>query len=132
MDVVKPKDRDFIQTVDNHLFCVVGYLHPPDGYTAYLKYVPSKNGKWGSDIARYSRTLPFYHVSQVENTYSYLKCNHPKYLFDCPIRNITLSWVPKKNVKHYYDPKQKIREIYLRGAHDELEQKLEQQQKEVS
>jgi hypothetical protein len=124
LDTVKPKDRDFIQTVDDHLFCVVGYLHPPDGYTAYLKYVPSPDGKWGKDGRRYSRTLPFYHVSQVENTYRYLKEKYPQYLFDCPVRNITISWVPKSHVKQYYHPREKLGEIMSRGANDFLERKL--------
>lgn len=121
---MKPKDKDFIKTVDNHLFCVIGYLHPPDGYTAYLKYVPSPDGKWGKDGQRYSRTLPFYHVSQVENTYRYLKESYPQYLFDCPVRNITISWVPKSHVKQYYHPRERLREIKSRGANDSLEQKL--------
>jgi predicted nucleotidyltransferase len=121
---VKPKDRDFIQTVDKQLFCVVGYLHPTDGYTAYLKYVPSSDGKWERNGQRYSRTLPFYHVSQVENTYAYLKAIYPQYLFDCPVRNITLSWVPKTHVKQYYKPMEKLVEINSRGAGDTLEQKL--------
>ncbi len=121
---MKPKDRDFIQTVDDHLFCVVGYLHPPDGYTAYLKYVPSPDGKWEKDGQRYSRTLPFYHVSQVENTYRYLKEKYPQYLFDCPVRNITISWVPKSHVKQYHYPREKLREIMSRGANDSLERKL--------
>ncbi len=121
---MKPKDRDFIQTVDDHLFCVVGYLHPPDGYTAYLKYMPSPDGKWEKDGQRYSRTLPFYHVSQVENTYRYLKEKYPQYLFDCPVRNITISWVPKSHVNQYYHPREKLREIMSRGANDSLEQKL--------
>ena len=42
----KPKDRDFVETVESFLFCVVGYLHPPDKVTAYLKYVPDTEGKW--------------------------------------------------------------------------------------
>ena len=121
---MKPKDRDFIQTVDDHLFCVVGYLHPPDGYTAYLKYVPSPDGKWGKDGQRYSRTLPFYHVGQVENTYMYLKEDRPQYLFDCHVRNIKLSWVPKSYVKQYHYPREKLCEIKSRGANDYLEQKL--------
>ncbi len=121
---MKPKDRDFIQTGDDHLFCVVGYLHPPDGYTAYLKYMPSPDGKWGKDGRRYSRTLPFYHVSQVENTYRYLKEEYPQYLFDCPVRNITISWVPKSHVKQYYYPREKLQEIKSRGANDSLERKL--------
>jgi len=121
---LKPKDRDFIQTLDDHLFCVVGYLHPPDGYTAYLKYMPSPDGKWGRDGQRYSRTLPFYHVGQVENTYRYLKEEHPQYLHDCPVRNITTSWVPKSQVRQYYSAKNKLREINSRGANDSLERKL--------
>ncbi len=121
---MKPKDRDFIQTVNDHLFCVVGYLHPPDGYTAYLKYMPSPDGKWGKNGQRYNRTIPFYHVSQVENTYRYLKEKHPQYLFDCPVRNITISWVPKSHVKQYYHPRERLWEIMSMGAKDLLEQKL--------
>ncbi|MBT7915221.1 hypothetical protein HN588_15090 [Candidatus Bathyarchaeota archaeon] len=121
---MKPKDRDFIQTVDDHLFCVVGYLHPPDGYTAYLKYVPSLDGKWERDGQRYSRTLPFYHVGQVENTYRYLKENYSQYLFDCHVRNISISWVPKNHVKQYYSAREKLQEIKGRGAKDSLERKL--------
>ena len=121
---MKPRDRDFIQTVDDHLFCVVGYLHPPDGYTAYLKYMPSPDGKWGKNGQRYNRTIPFYHVSQVENTYRYLKEKHPQYLFDCPVRNITISWVPKSHVKQYYHPRERLWEIMSMGAKDLLEQKL--------
>lgn len=124
MYTVKPKDRDFIQTVDDHLFCVVGYLHPPDGYTAYLKYVPSLDGKWERDGQRYSRTLPFYHVGQVENTYRYLKENYSQYLFDCHVRNISISWVPKNHVKQYYSAREKLQEIKGRGAKDSLERKL--------
>jgi uncharacterized protein len=121
---MKPKDRDFIKTVDDHLFCVVGYLHPPDGYTAYLKYAPSPDGKWGKDGQRYSRTLPFYHVSQVENTYAYLREKYPQYLYECPVRNITVSWVPKTHVKQNYIPREKLKEITSRGVADALEQKL--------
>ena len=124
MYTLKPKDRDFIQTVDDHLFCVVGYLHPHDGYTAYLKYVPSPDGKWGKDGKRYSRTLPFYHVSQVENMYRYIKEKYPQYLYDCPVRNITISWVPKSQVKQYYSVREKLKEIKARGANDSLERKL--------
>jgi len=41
----KPKDRDFVETLEGLLFCVVGYLHPPDKYTAYLKYSPAAEGR---------------------------------------------------------------------------------------
>jgi hypothetical protein len=121
---MKPKDRDFVETVDGQFFCVVGYLHPPQGYTAYLKYIPSPDGKWGRGTRRFTRTLPYYHVSQVENTYAYLKTNFPDYIFDCPVRGITNSFVPLTKVAKYYDPYTVLNSIHERGAKDPLEKKL--------
>jgi predicted nucleotidyltransferase len=121
---IKPKDRDFIETGDGYLFCVVGYLHPSDGYTAYLKYVPSPGGKWERDGVRYSRSIPYYQVSQVENTYSYLKQTHPEYILQCPVRNIEVSWVPKNHVKTYYNPRERLDAIKKNGPKDPLEEKL--------
>ena len=122
--IIKPTDRDFIETVDDLLFCVVGYMHPPDGYTAYLKYVPSNTGKWEKNGTRYQRVIPYYQVSQVENTYEYLKNYYPKYLLKCPVRNIETSWVPKQEVKKYFKPIKRMQEIEKHGPKDKLEEKL--------
>lgn len=121
--LAKPKDRDFIETIEGYLFCVVGYLHPPDGYTAYLKYVPSPDGKWERDGVRYSRSIPYYQVSQVENTYQWLKQNHPEYILQCPVRGIEISWVPKNRVKQYYHPIERLQEI-KKAPQDTLGEKL--------
>jgi len=120
----KHKDKDFVETVEGLLFCVVGYLHPPDRYTAYLKYVPSEGGKWSREETSYARVLPYYHVSQVENTYGFLKENYPEYLYDCPVRNITLSSVPRDRVKTYHRPRERLSGIMDEGSQDELEWKL--------
>jgi hypothetical protein len=122
--VEKPKDRDFIETIEGLLFCVVGYLHPPDQYTAYLKYIPSPHGKWGRSGTCYARALPYYHVSQVENTYDFLRKNYPQYIFDCPVRNITVSSVPHSRVKTYYRPRDRLRSVESFGADDDLERRL--------
>jgi predicted nucleotidyltransferase len=119
----RPRDRDFVETVEGLLFCVVGYLHPPDQVTAYLKYVPDPEGKWRRGETAYSRVIPYYHVSQVENTYSYLRENHPEYLFSCPVRNITVSSVPRDRVKTYYEPRERLSAV-MEGPRDELEFKL--------
>ncbi|MFQ6053656.1 MAG: hypothetical protein ACE5OO_05460, partial [Candidatus Bathyarchaeia archaeon] len=120
----RPKDRDFIETVEGLLFCVVGYLHPPDRYTAYLKYVPAPSGKWRRGETRYARAIPYYHVTQVENTYSLLRERYPEYLFSCPVRNITVSSVPHPRVETYYHPRSRLRSILNTGAGDALEKKL--------
>lgn len=124
MSRTKQRDRDFIETTDGLIFCVVGYLHPPDGYTAYLKYIPSETGKWERDGVRYSRSIPYYQVSQVENTYDWLKTEHPEYILHCPVRNIEISWVPKNKVKTYYHPQERLQEIKKNGPNDPLEKKL--------
>ena len=120
----KPKDRDFIETVEGLLFCVVGYLHPPDRYTAYLKYVPAPDGKWSKGETRYARAIPYYHVSQVEATYTLLRERYPQYLFNCPVRNITVSLVPHESVKTYYRPRSRLHSILAEEAEDALEQRL--------
>jgi hypothetical protein len=122
--VEKPKDRDFIETTEGLIFCVVGYLHPLDRYTAYLKYVPATEGKWTRGGTRYSRVVPFYHVTQVLNTYNLLKEKYPQYIFDCPVRKITISSIPHTNVKKYYLPRERLEILTKEGAVDALEQKL--------
>jgi predicted nucleotidyltransferase len=113
-----------VETRDGLMFVVVGYLHPPGRVTAYLKYVPTAEGKWGRGDTRYTRTLRYYHVTQVENTYGYLRENHPDYLYDCPVRNITVSCVPLSDVKRYYDPVERVDSLFREGPSDPLEEKL--------
>jgi predicted nucleotidyltransferase len=119
----KPKDRDFVETLEGLLFCVVGYLHPPDQVTAYLKYVPDAEGKWKRGETAYSRVISYYDVSQVENTYGFLSESHPVYLYSCPVRNITVSSVPRDHIKTYYRPRERLATI-MEGPRDKLEFKL--------
>jgi len=121
---LKPKDRDMVETRDGLLFVVVGYLHPPKRVTAYLKYVPTVEGKWRRGGTRYTRALEYYHVTQVEDTYRYLRGSHPDYLYDCPVRNITVSCVPLSGVKHYYHPVERVESLIREGPSDPLEEKL--------
>jgi predicted nucleotidyltransferase len=123
-EVEKPKDRDFIETVEGFLFCVVGYLHPPDGYTAYMKYMPDPAGKWSKGETHYTRVIPYYHISQVEAVYDLLKERHPQYIFNCPVRKITISSVPCDSVRTYYRPRPRLRSLIAKGASDPLEQRL--------
>ena len=121
---MKPKDRDMVETRDGLMFVVVGYLHPPGRVTAYLKYIPSAEGKWERGGTRYTRALRYYHVTQIENTYGYLRENHPDYIYDCPVRNITVSCVPLSDVRHYYHPVERVSSMIQEGPSDPLEEKL--------
>jgi predicted nucleotidyltransferase len=89
-----------------------------------MKYFPSHDGKWEREGVRFSRSIPYYQVSQIENTYQWLKENHPEYILKCPVRDIEISWVPKKKVKKYYHPIYRLDEIKEKGPKDPLEKRL--------
>lgn len=107
----KPKDRDFIQTHEGMFFCVTGYLHPPDKYTAYLKYSPAAGGKWKDAETAYRRELEYYHVSNVAATLRFLEQHYPQYVHYCPVRGIKFSMPPQGCVKKYYIPEKRLEEI---------------------
>jgi predicted nucleotidyltransferase len=119
----KPKDRDFVETHEGMFFCVTGYLHPPDRYTAYLKYSPVSEGKWKSGETSYHRELEYYHVDQVARTISYLERAYPQYVHYCPVRDIKFSMVPHVFVRKYYLPEQRFSKI-LKAPQDPLEEEL--------
>jgi len=119
----KPKDRDFVRTEEGMLFCVVGYLHPPDRYTAYLKYSPDASGKWRDEQTAYRREMAYYHVRNVAQTIRYLEANYPQYVSECPVRGIRFSMVPRANVAHYYEPQERLAEI-LADPRDALEEEV--------
>jgi len=119
----KPKDRDFLRTEEGMLFCVVGYLHPPDRYTAYLKYSPDPSGKWRDEQTAYRREMAYYHVRNVAETIRYLEAHYPQYVSDCPVRGIRFSMVPRANVARYYEPQERLTNI-LADPRDALEEEV--------
>jgi predicted nucleotidyltransferase len=120
-DQRKPKDRDFLRTREGMLFCVTGYLHPPDRYTAYLKYYPDPGGKWRDGETAYRRELAYYHVRNVAKTIRYLEEHHPRYVSDCPVRGIRFSMISRDDVARYYLPQERLQEI-LSSPRDPLEE----------
>jgi len=117
----KPKDRDFIETQEGLLFCVVGYLHPPDKYTAYLKYSPASEGRWQRQGRAYQRQLAFYHAHQVGETLDYLRAHYPHYVHYCPVRDMVFSMVPQERVQTYYCPEQRLAQLLVH-PNDPLEE----------
>ena len=119
----KPGDREFFQTIDGMFFCVTGYLHPPDRYTAYLKYSPDPKGKWKQGKIAYRRELPYYHVRNVSKTLDFLEAQYPDYVTYCPVRGIRFSLIPKHCVDRYFNPRQCLTRI-LADPRDPLEKEV--------
>jgi len=118
------KDRDYLETKEGLFFCVVGYLHPPNKYTAYLKYMPSTEGIWRRGGVKYSRLIKRYHVLQVKESFKLLKKSYPQYLHYCPVRKIRMSMVPVEYIKKHYIPEERLNEIMTSGGRDVLEKEV--------
>jgi predicted nucleotidyltransferase len=115
-----PKDRDFVETAEGFFFCLVGYLHPPDRYTAYLKYTPSDRGRWARGDVFYRRELAYYHVRNVMQTIEFLEREYPRYVWLDPVQSLRFSFVPRDAVTRYYVPEERLVEI-VRTPRDPLE-----------
>jgi predicted nucleotidyltransferase len=109
-----------VETPEGFFFCLVGDLHPPDRYTAYLKYTPATSGRWARGDVLYHRELPYYHVRNVARTIEFLARDHPQYVWVDPVRSLKFSFVPRNAVARYYVPETRLSEI-LRSPADPLE-----------
>jgi predicted nucleotidyltransferase len=117
-----PKDKDFVETKEGLLFTIVGYLHPPDAYTAYLKYRPDTKGKWKREGVYYQRMMQVYSAEEVQSSSNWLLENYPEYIKLDPVRGIKLPLVPWENTIAYYLPEVRLAEI-MRNPKDPLESK---------
>jgi hypothetical protein len=115
-----PKDRDFVETVEGWFFCLVGYLHPPDRYTAYLKYTPAEAGRWARGNVFYRRELPYYHVRNAMSAVELLERTQPRYVWFDPIQGLRFSFVPRDAIARYYIPERRLAEL-RRAPADALE-----------
>ncbi len=119
-----PLDRDFIQTVENCFFCVIGYSHPPNRVISYLKYIPSIAGKWKLGEQGLKRMLPHYSAHAILDTFPFLEKNYPQYLFYDKFSKMVFSAVPSKFIKTYFSARKKIKEIFALNNLDPLQSKL--------
>jgi len=119
----KPKDRDFLETAEGLFFCVVGYLHPPDAFTAYLKYRPGSRGRWERGGVRYVRMMDAYSAANMKSSSEWLRSQFPHYLARCRVRGIELPLVPRGRVVRYYMPEVRLMEL-MGGPRDPLEHRV--------
>jgi len=115
------KDRDFIETREGFLFCVVGYSHPSSRIISYLKYVPSVYGRWGRKTERFSRTMPNYTIPSLLKNIDMLKKNYPIYVFTSRIFNIQMSAVPNVCISKKYFPEVALHSFFSSNSLDSLQ-----------
>jgi len=118
------RDRDFLRTKEGFFFCVVGPYHPPNRVISYLKYVPSKLGRWGKGIWRFTRVLRDYTVPSLLETFNLLEKDYPHYLFYSPFYNILMTAVPLEYLARHCKPEEKLAQLMSAKRSDELQKKV--------
>jgi len=118
------RDRDFLQTPEGFLFCVVGGMHPKNRVISYIKYLPSDSGVWGNEKNQFNRILKNYTISNLLETFQYLEQKHPHYLYKSPVDNITVTAVPHQCITHHFIPEKKLSQIEQSINLDSLQKKL--------
>lgn len=101
------RDRDFVSTHEDLLFCVVGNIHPKDRVIAYLKYMPNERGSWGRE-KRYERVLRSYTTPSVQETLEILEEKYINYLYRSKVLSIRISAVPFRLVETHYKPEETL------------------------
>lgn len=75
----RPRDHDFLEDREGWIFCVVGDVHPPDGFFAYPKYVPGE-GPWRRGGRSFERILKNYTMPELRRILEDLKRSRPSYV----------------------------------------------------
>ncbi|RLI26512.1 hypothetical protein DRO57_00935 [Candidatus Bathyarchaeota archaeon] len=107
------RDRDFVQTWEDMFFCVIGNAHPKDRVITYLKYVPSRLGRWGGGEQRYARILKSYTTISVEEVLNFLKARYPYYVSKLENLGLEMITVPVDRIKIHFKPEDKLRQLSM-------------------
>lgn len=118
------KDKDFIRTIEDLFFCVVGYMHPKDRVISYLRYFPNPAGRWGHGSVRYARAMPSYTINYLLKNIEELRKDFSDYVFYSDIFNTQMSAVPYKKIKERYLPENRLDEISKLTNRDKLQEKV--------
>jgi predicted nucleotidyltransferase len=116
------RDRDFIQTVEDFLFCVIGSVHPTDRIISYVKYIPAEGGVWRRGEKGFKRIMRYYTMLDLIGTLNFLE-KYPEYLYDSDVMGIRISAVPLNRVLMHFKPEDKMRELANANRLDYLQSK---------
>ena len=100
MDSIKGIEGDYIETKnDNLIFDVKGLLHPKDRKICFIRFYPDPKGDRKRKGKRYKK------IYNLNERYTFLKENFPKYLFFSKELDLELQGVRNKDIKRIYSPK---------------------------
>jgi predicted nucleotidyltransferase len=96
---IHPIEGDYLETKkDNFLFDVKGLRHPKDRTICFLRFVPHLEG------GRKRNGVSYKKIYDLQERYSYLQENYPKYLFYSQNYDLELQGVLNEDIKNIFTP----------------------------
>jgi predicted nucleotidyltransferase len=112
---LKPREGDFIETLDHIILDVKGLVHPPERVVAFIRYVPDPAGDRRRNGETYRKVYP------LAERYRLLRQKYSHYLVFDPVFNEYLNEVPIELIKRHYDPRQRLIELRNKAGLDGVE-----------
>lgn len=104
LENIKVRTRDFICSTDGLLFASTNYIHPHNRFISFLRYIPDSNGDREKDGIKYSKV-------DSQTAYTFLRENHPEYLYFCDVTHVEMMGVPKDKVAKIIKPEERLKEL---------------------
>ncbi|MBN1215962.1 MAG: hypothetical protein JXA99_11055 [Candidatus Lokiarchaeota archaeon] len=101
MNIIKAIEGDYIETKeDNLIFDVKGLSHPKNKIISFIRFYPSPLGN------RERNGIIYKKIYDLQERFTFLKNNYPKYLFYSKQCNMNLQGVDNKNILKVYSPRE--------------------------
>jgi predicted nucleotidyltransferase len=112
---MKAREGDILTDLNGIIFDVKGLVHPPAKVIAFPRFIPNSRGNRVYENLKYGKVYPLL------ERFQFLEQKYPHYIVYDPIFDEKLCEVPLENVKRYYKPINRLRELWRGEKLDKLE-----------
>ena len=116
MKIPKGIEGDYIETKnDNFFFDVKGVHHPSDRKICFIRFYPHLDGDRIKNGKKYRK------IYDLQERFSFLRKNHPNFLFFSKEFDIELQCVKNEDIKKIYTPREYYKELFQKYNPNNLE-----------
>ncbi|MDH5787063.1 MAG: hypothetical protein OEZ40_02050 [Candidatus Bathyarchaeota archaeon] len=100
-----PIEGYLLKDLNGIIFDVKGLVHPPGMVIAFPRFIPDSRGIRRDEGVTYKK------VYSISERFKFLERNFSKYIVYDPVFDEKLCEIPLTNVKHYYSPVNRLKEL---------------------
>jgi len=112
---MKAREGDILAALNGTIFDVKGLVHPPGKVIAFPRFIPDSRGNRRGESLKYTK------VYSLSERFQFLEQKYPHYTVYDSVFDEKLCEVPSEDVKRYYKPVDRLRELRQSKELDSLE-----------